>query len=106
MVDLGHGYSVADPGFPVGGVCRAVGGGGGADLRCGHFSAKTYAKTKELDPVGGGGVHTGGTPWIRQWYWCNIEEGTLSACDTVEHQCMTQYEMMGSVYITALATKW
>ena len=26
---------------------------GGANLRCGHFSAKTYAKTEELDPVGG-----------------------------------------------------
>ena len=50
-------YSVADPGFPV---------GGGADLRRGHFSAKTYAKTKELDPVGGGGA--AGAPWIRQCY--------------------------------------
>ena len=40
--------------------------GGGANLRCIHFSAKTYAKTKEIDPVGGGG-HTGGAPWIRQW---------------------------------------
>ena len=39
--------TVAGPGFPVGG------GGGGADLRRGYFSAKTYAKTKELDPVGG-----------------------------------------------------
>ena len=39
--------SVADPGFPV--------GGGAADLRRGYFLAKTYAKTKELDPVGGGG---------------------------------------------------
>ena len=29
--------------------------GGGTDLRHGCFSAKTYAKTKELDPVGGGG---------------------------------------------------
>ena len=28
-------------------------GGGGADLRHGCFLAKTYAKTKELDPVGG-----------------------------------------------------
>ena len=50
---------MADPGFPV--------GGGGADLRCGCFSAKTYAKTKELDPVGGGGgAHVGGAPRIRQ----------------------------------------
>ena len=36
-------YPVADPGFPVGGV----------DLRCRYFSMKMYAKTKELDPVGG-----------------------------------------------------
>ena len=27
----------------------------GANLRHVHFSAKTYAKTKEIDPVGGGG---------------------------------------------------
>ena len=40
--------AVADPGFPV--------GGGGADLRCGHFSVKTNAKTKEFDPAGGGGA--------------------------------------------------
>ena len=39
---------MADPGFPVGG------GGGGANLRRIHFSAKMYAKTKEIDPVGGG----------------------------------------------------
>ena len=37
---------MADPGFPVG-------GGGGADLRHVHFLAKTYAKMKEMDPVGG-----------------------------------------------------
>ena len=35
---------------------------GGADLRRIHFSAKTYAKTKEMDPVGGGGAHAGSTP--------------------------------------------
>ena len=45
--------SVADPGFPIGG-----GGGhraieGGADRL---FSAKMYAKMKELDPMGGGGT--------------------------------------------------
>ena len=27
--------------------------GGGTNLQCIHFSAKTYAKTKEIDPVGG-----------------------------------------------------
>ena len=45
---------MADPGFPVGG-----GGAdplGGANLRHVHFSAKTYVKMKEIDPVGGGGV--------------------------------------------------
>ena len=43
--------AVVDPGFPVGG-----GGAdllGGTNLRCVHFSTKTYAKTKEIDPVGG-----------------------------------------------------
>ena len=28
-------------------------GGGGADLRLGHFSVETYAKMEELDPIGG-----------------------------------------------------
>ena len=48
---------MADPGFPVGG------GGGGANLRRIHFSAKTYAKMKEIDPVGGGeGARRGAPP--------------------------------------------
>ena len=38
---------MADPGFPV---------GGDADLQCTCFSAKLFAKMKELDPVGGWGV--------------------------------------------------
>ena len=38
-----------------------VGPLGGVDPRCRHFSAKMYAKTKELGPVGGGG-HAPGTP--------------------------------------------
>ena len=42
---------VADPGFPVGGGAEPL---GGVDLQRGCFSAKTYAKMKELDPVGGG----------------------------------------------------
>ena len=29
------------------------GGGGGADVQCRRFLVKTYAKTKELGPVGG-----------------------------------------------------
>ena len=43
--------------FPLGGR-RAV--GGGANLRHGHFLAKMYAKTKELDPIGG--ARAGGVP--------------------------------------------
>ena len=48
--------SVADPGFPIGGVPTNW---GGADLWHVHFLVKMYAKTKEMDPVGGGG----GTHW-------------------------------------------
>ena len=47
-------YSVADPGFPV--------GGGGMDLRRRHFSPKMFAKMKELGPVGGGGACAGHIP--------------------------------------------
>ena len=36
--------------------------GGGTNLRRVHFLAKTYAKTKEIDPVGGGGAHAGSAP--------------------------------------------
>ena len=39
--------------------------GAGVDLRCGHFSVKMYAKTKELDPIGGRAPGT--PPKIRQW---------------------------------------
>ena len=42
-------------------------GGGGADLRHGHFSVKTFAKAKELDPVGRGGMrrrHPLDPPWL------------------------------------------
>ena len=49
--------------FPLG-VANPL--GGGANLQCIHFLAKTYAKTKEIDPVGG--AHAGGAPWIRQWH--------------------------------------
>ena len=44
--------SVADPGFPIGGVPTHW---GGTNLRHVHFLAKMYAKAKEMDPVGGGG---------------------------------------------------
>ena len=53
--------AVADSGFPVGGR-RAV--GGGADLQRGHFLVKMYAKTKELDSIGGGTLVA--PPWVRQ----------------------------------------
>ena len=48
-------YAGADPGFPVedGGAPTLI--GGGTNLRHGHFSVKTYVKTKEFGPVGGGG---------------------------------------------------
>ena len=49
-------YSVADPGFPVG-RGRAI--GEDADPQREYFSAKTYVKMKELNPVGGGGGATG-----------------------------------------------
>ena len=43
---------------------------GGANLRHVHFSAKTYAKTKEIDPVGE--AHAGDAPpWIHQWSVCH-----------------------------------
>ena len=48
---------MADPGFPIGGVLTCW---GGANLQRVHFSAKTYAKMKEIDPVGGG--RPGGAP--------------------------------------------
>ena len=55
-------YSVADPGFPVGGhgpirgVCGPI---GGVDPQCGHLLAKMNGKTKELGPMGG---HVPDTP--------------------------------------------
>ena len=54
LVDVSSGSRISH----WGGRRRAV--WGGADLQRGHFSAKTYAKTKELDPVGG--VRAGSTP--------------------------------------------
>ena len=48
---------VADPGFPI--WWGDAEPSGGADLRRRHFSAKTYGKMKELDPIGG---CTSGTP--------------------------------------------
>ena len=60
VINVTHYFTVADPGFPVGG---GGGGadplGGGANLRRVHFLAKTYVKAKEIDPVGS---------WIRQCF--------------------------------------
>ena len=41
-------------------------GEGHTDLRHVHFLVKTYAKTKELDPVGEG-ARRRRPPWIPQW---------------------------------------
>ena len=42
-------YSKGGSEFPVGwGDASSIGGGGGADVRRKHFSAKMYVKTKEL----------------------------------------------------------
>ena len=43
---------MTDQGFPVGGSPTPL--EGGADVRHGHFSAKRYATTQELSPIGGG----------------------------------------------------
>ena len=43
-----------DPGFPIGWGAMPI-PLGGINIRCGHFLAKTYEKTKELGHVGGGG---------------------------------------------------
>ena len=39
--------SVADPGFPLGGMDLF----GGVDLQCRHFLVKMYVKMKELGPI-------------------------------------------------------
>ena len=61
--------------FPLGGGGQPVGGGGGgrANLRYVHFLAKMYAKTKEIDPVGG--AHAAAPPWIRQCVCINFNSG-------------------------------
>ena len=48
--------------FPLGGGADPF--GGVTNLRHVHFSAKTYVKMKEMDPVGGGGggERTGSAP--------------------------------------------
>ena len=53
---------------------RPVGGGGGANLRRVHFSAKT----KEIDPVGG--ARAAVPPWIRQWVYLNLYGVTGAGC--------------------------
>ena len=48
---------MVDPGFSTGGALSCW---GAANLQCRCFSAKTYTKMKELDPVGG--MCAGGAP--------------------------------------------
>ena len=48
-----YSYSVADPGFPVGGSVDLV-GGGGLDSQGGYVSKIPYVKTKESGPLGWG----------------------------------------------------
>ena len=57
---------------------------GGANLRCVHFSLKTYAKTKEMDPVGR--ERAGGAPWIRQCLYVHYFglDGTALNYDMLE----------------------
>ena len=45
-----------DPGFPAGGM-DPFWGGGGMGLRRRRFPVKMYVKTKELGPVGWGGMN-------------------------------------------------
>ena len=44
--------SVADPGFPIGGVADPLGGAPTSDA---YTFWQKHVKTKEIDPVGGGG---------------------------------------------------
>ena len=53
IIKCNYSSTAADPGFPIGRALTRL-GGGGADLRCGHFSVETFAKMKELGPIGGG----------------------------------------------------
>ena len=73
---MGYTSTVADPGFPVWGGCQPV---GGTNIRCVHFSVKTYAKTKEIDPVGGGPCRQH-PPWIRQCTSIMQYEISMTVC--------------------------
>ena len=78
-----HTIPVADPGFPVGEGADPL---GGADLQCIHFLAKTYAKMKKIDPVGGA-MRWWCPPWIRQ---CIHKMSLDKACGrAVEHRLST-----------------
>ena len=57
---------------------------GGTDLRRVHFSAKTNAKMKEMDPVGGGGgSRWWQPPWIHQCGDHSHSKKALCACRLV-----------------------
>ena len=76
-------YSVADPGFPVGGTNPT---GGNADVRHGCFSAKTCAKTKELGPVGR--ARAGDAPCIR--HWCRFIIFQITLCGDIQNMSIRQ----------------
>ena len=77
-------------------ISRWGGGGaltrlGGANLQHVHFLPKMYAKTKEMDPVGGGGAHASGTPLDLPMHWYQMVRPSLfsSLCTVsiVLHTC-------------------
>ena len=81
------------------------GGGGrrpvgrGADLRRVHFLAKTYVKTKEMDPVGG--ARAGGAPWIRQWFdnWSVHSYINCCAGDKFDKNKMSKKQQIYTIFI-------
>ena len=74
---------------------------GGTDVRRGHFSAKTCAKTKELDPVGSWGMRLQCTldpPMIvvRPKIWlCSTRSITLNPWKSMQNPdyCTTNFEL-------------
>ena len=59
------------------------------DPQCGNFLAKTYAKTKELDPVGGHAPAA--PPWIHQ---CLAQEAKKLAKNLKEEEEASQWSGM------------
>ena len=72
IIIIKNNITVADPGFPVGGI----------DLRRGHFLLKMYAKTKELGSIGGNAGHT---PLDPPMYYYILTTRTTSMLSTNGH---------------------